>query len=38
MTVWFIVIYHRRTLTGWTNSLTGCERINTNNAGANFSF
>ena len=26
-TRWFIVIYHRRTFTGWTGSLMGCERI-----------
>ena len=25
MTGWFIVIYHRRTFTGWTGSLMGCE-------------
>ena len=27
MTGWFIVIYHRRTFTGWTGSIMGCERI-----------
>jgi len=26
MTGWFIVIYHRRTFTGWTGSLMGCEQ------------
>jgi hypothetical protein len=26
MTRWFIVIYHRRTSTGWTGSLMGCEQ------------
>src|ERR1035441_10535993 len=26
MTGWFIVIYHRRTSTGWTGSLMGCEQ------------
>src|SRR5437899_11912494 len=25
MTGWFIVIYHRRTFTGWTGSLMGCD-------------
>jgi hypothetical protein len=30
MTGWFIVIYHRRTFTGWTDSLMGCERMHTN--------
>jgi hypothetical protein len=29
MTGWFIVIYHRRTFTGWTGSLMGCERVDT---------
>src|SRR6266516_1118484 len=27
MTGWFIVFYHRRTFTGWTGSLMGCELI-----------
>src|SRR6266566_4455347 len=27
-----IVIYHRRTFTGWTGSLMGCKRINTKNS------
>jgi hypothetical protein len=27
MTGWFVVIYHRRTFTGWTGSIMGCERI-----------
>ena len=27
MTGWFIVIYHRRTFTGWTGSLMGCKRM-----------
>src|SRR2546422_7199402 len=27
ITGWFIVIYHRRTFTGWTGSLMGCELI-----------
>src|SRR5437667_5440460 len=26
MTGWLIVIYHRRTFTGWTGSLMGCEQ------------
>jgi len=26
MTGWFIVIYHRRTFTGWTGSIMGCEQ------------
>jgi len=26
MTTWLIVIYHRRTFTGWTGSLMGCEQ------------
>src|SRR6266542_2996556 len=29
MTGWLIVIYHRRTFTGWTGSLMGCEQMNT---------
>ena len=27
LTGWIIVIYHRRTSTGWTASIMGCERI-----------
>ena len=27
ITGWFIVIYHRRTFTGWTDGLMGCERM-----------
>src|SRR5437867_5489997 len=30
MTGWFIVIYHRRTFTGWTGSLMGCEPMHAN--------
>ena len=26
LTGWFIVIYHRRTFTGWIGSLMGCEQ------------
>src|SRR4029077_6910329 len=28
MTRWFLVIYHRRTFTGWTGSIMGCEQMN----------
>src|SRR6266566_2225528 len=30
ITGWFIVIYHRRTFSGWTGSLVGCELISAN--------
>jgi hypothetical protein len=30
---WLLVIYHHRTFTGWTVSLMGCERIDTNSEG-----
>src|SRR6266516_7093657 len=33
MTGWFIVFYHRRTFTGWTGSLMGCELIFANELG-----
>jgi N-6 DNA Methylase len=29
MTGWLIVIYHRRTFTGWTASIMGCEQMHT---------
>src|SRR6266516_5655328 len=33
ITGWLIVIYHRRTFTGWTGSLMGCEQMNTDEHG-----
>src|SRR5438552_18065869 len=32
ITGWLIVIYHRRTFTGWTGSLMGCEPTHAENA------
>src|SRR6266699_7230676 len=37
ITGWFIVIYHRRTFTGWTGSLMGCELIFANESEFSFS-
>jgi len=28
ITGWLIINYHRRTFTGWTVGLMGCERMN----------